>query len=623
MGVRDFAETAPLVWRSPTRALKGFAAGVLALALLTLIFDLAVIRAFPPAADRGETRDLWPVVLNVAHGQGMVGCTPKWFPGCGPTNQVTAMHEPVPVLVFAGVAALAHDSLNVVALVQVIVSVLTVVGVTLLTRQMAGPMTALVAGAVWAVYLPAVRLVPQVAGDLLAGLGLTWGLLAFVYAQRTDRRLAWLAVGVCLGLGALSRSVVMVVAPTLVIALLLVPPSPTRSRGWSVRRGALVLAACAVVQLPWAVRNEIALGRPVLGSTLVGYNLFREAQALDSPDYMRYVTADEGLEAIQDLFAARPELAGANEAQVESVYRQEALPIIAAHPLRFTALTGGRFLMLWFNWRVGGSDIDAKLNGAMGYFPDVQQVVLFAGGLLGLFVLPWRRSWPLVATIGVWCLAHMAVHAQQRYIVPMMPLVVASAAVAGAYVVQRVGHQPVVVAADAARRLTVGPAGRGHAAPEARDVRAVRRQHGCANAVVREGDPALRTDLRTTVHSQPHARPTAPGPLHRRGANFDRALRGASPAARLDLECFASASPAGLQPARERLADGLHRRWLVADGHGHARHAGPRSRVAFRACRLKSSPEARTASRSAACATSGRTRTTSSSSLTRVRPRRT
>jgi hypothetical protein len=54
-----------------------------------------------------------------------------------------------------------------------------------------------------------------------------------------------------------------------------------------------------------------------------------------------------------------------------------------------------------------------------------------------LFVLPWRRSWPLVATIGVWCLAHMVVHAQQRYIVPMMPLVVASAAVACAYGVQR------------------------------------------------------------------------------------------------------------------------------------------------------------------------------------------
>jgi hypothetical protein len=150
------------------------------------------------------------------------------------------------------------------------------------------------------------------------------------------------------------------------------------------------------------------------------------------------VTADEGLAAIQDLFAARPDVASGNEAQVESVYRQETLPIITAHPLRFIALSGGRFLMLWFNWRVGGSDIDPKLNGAMGYVPDVQQVLLFGLGLLGLIVLPWRRSWPLVASIAMWCLAHMLVHAQQRYIVPVMPLVVASTAVGCAYLVQRV-----------------------------------------------------------------------------------------------------------------------------------------------------------------------------------------
>jgi hypothetical protein len=87
---------------------------------------------------------------------------------------------------------------------------------------------------------------------------------------------------------------------------------------------------------------------------------------------------------------------------------------------------------------VGGSDIDPKLNGAMGYFPDIQQVLLFGAGLLGFFVLPWRRSWPLAATIAVWCVAHMLVHAQQRYIVPVMPLVVASAAVGCAYLLDRV-----------------------------------------------------------------------------------------------------------------------------------------------------------------------------------------
>jgi hypothetical protein len=429
---------AVVVEARPGLALRGFWKGVLALALLTLVLDAVVIRVFPPALDRGKTSDLWPIVQNLAHGQGMVGCVPKWFPVCGPTNQVTGMFEPVPVLLFAGAAVLAHDALNLVVWVQVAASVATAVGVALLTRHFAGPITAVLAGLAWAVYLPAARLVPQVSEDLLAGVGLTWGVLAFLYARRTDRRLAWVAVGVCLGMGALSRSVVMVVAPTLALGLVLRPPSATRSRAWRLRRAALLLAACALVQLPWVVRNELALGRPVLGSTLVGYNVFREAQALTTPDYMRYVTVDEALAGIEDLLARRPDIsANTNEAQLDTIYRQEGLSLIAAHPLRFLSLSGGRFLMLWFDWRVGGSDIDPKLNGAMGYLPDVQQVLLFGAGLLGLLVLPWRRSWPLAATIGVWCLAHMLVHAQQRYIVPMMPLVVGSAAAGCAYLLQR------------------------------------------------------------------------------------------------------------------------------------------------------------------------------------------
>jgi Dolichyl-phosphate-mannose-protein mannosyltransferase len=438
MGVQPLADAAPLTWRGPRIRLSRFTGAVLVLALLTLLVDAIVLRVFPPALDRGKTSDLWPIVLNLANGQGMVGCAQKWFPVCGPANQVTGMFEPVPVLLFGAVAALAHDSLAIVAWVQVVVSILTVVGVALLTRQIAGPGTALFAGVIWMVYLPAVRLVPQIAEDLLAGLGLTWAMVAFLYARRTDRLLAWVAVGVCLGLGALSRSVVMVVAPTLAVGLLLQPPTAGRSRSWQFRRAVLLLVACGVVQLPWVVRNEIALGRPVLGSTLVGYNVFREAQALTTPNYLRYVTVDEARTAIDELLAGRPDLPpNANEAQLDAVYRQAGLNLIAEHPLRYLTLSGGRFLMLWFDWRVGGSDVDPKLNGAMGYLPDIQQVLLFVGSLVGLFVLPWRRSWPLVATIGAWCLAHMLVHAQERYIVPMMPLAVTAAAVGCTYLVER------------------------------------------------------------------------------------------------------------------------------------------------------------------------------------------
>jgi 4-amino-4-deoxy-L-arabinose transferase-like glycosyltransferase len=423
-----------------------------ALALLAVLFDMAVIWQFPPALDRGQTYFLWPLIANVAHGTGYVACNPSYFLNCESTNQVTAMYEPVPVLVFAALAALTHDSLWVVAGFQALVAVVTLVGLAMLTRQLAGPRTALVAGAIWAVYLPALRLVPEAAADLLGALGATCGVLAFMHARRTDRKVAWAVAGVAIGLGTLSRSAVLVLALTLVAGLLLWERSPAgRGLSWRLQRSLLVLAACAVVQVPWLVRNELAFGRPILGSTLVGYNLLREAHALTTPDYARRVSVNEGVAALHEVAARRPDLNGSeNEGQLDTVYREEALSIIAAHPLRYVVSTADRMFMLWFNSRASGSEAGgASLADAMAYLPNVQQVLILAAAVVGFAVSSWHTSWPLVLTLVVYCLAHMAVGTQQRYLVPVMPLVIALAAVGWAHAVERLRRPAFSVAGDA------------------------------------------------------------------------------------------------------------------------------------------------------------------------------
>ena len=414
-------------------------AAVLALAALALAFDLAVIQAFPPALDRGQTAVLWPLIANVAHGNGYVVCNTLYFPNCASTNQVTAMYEPLPILVFAGLAAVTHDSLWPIAVLQALVSAGVLVGVFLLTRHLAGPRPALLAAAIWTVYLPALRLVPQVAADLLASLWLTWGVVALAYAWRTDRRLGWVMAGACLGLGTLSRSAVLVVASAVVVGLLVRPPARGQNVSWRVRRAVLLVAVCGLVQLPWVLRNQVALGRPVVGSTLVGYNLFRGAHALTTPEYVRWVNNIEVLEAIRDLLARRPDLAGTeNEAQLDAVYRQEALATIAEHPLRYIVLSADRFLMLWFDWRVSVTDPGPRLLGPMEYLSPLQQLLLLAAALIGVLATPVRKSSPLVLAVLVYCLSYMAVNAQQRYVVPVMPLVIALGGVGCAHVWQLV-----------------------------------------------------------------------------------------------------------------------------------------------------------------------------------------
>jgi hypothetical protein len=407
--------------------------------LMALTLDGLVLGHSPPGADRGETSAWWPLVQNVAHGFGYVQCLPDYFPFCGAANQATAMHEPVPVLLFAGVAVLGHDSLQAVAALQVVVHLVILFGVVLVARRLAGHRTALLAGVVWALYIPALRLVPSASGDLLGALGVTWGVLAFMAARRAERTWLWLAAGGCLGLGALSRSAVLVIAPALALGNLAWPFWPTLSMRGRVQRSLLVLAAWGLVQLPWVVRNELTFGRPVLGSTLAGYNIFRHNSALGTSDFVRYIGPAEAQGAVQFLLAHRPELQGTeNEADLEAVYRHEGLALIAAQPLKYITLVAGRFFMLWFNWTVPEA-YGQTLASDPGYLAELQQVLLVAGGALGALTIPWRRCWPATSTIIVVGLTYMAVDGQLRYLVSVAPLLMVLSAIACTQVGERLG----------------------------------------------------------------------------------------------------------------------------------------------------------------------------------------
>jgi len=69
--------------------------------------------------------------------------------------------------------------------------------------------------------MPAIEAVAEMGGDLLATLGVTWGLYFFVRGRRSEQARDWLAAGVCLGLGALSRSAVLIMAPALIVGWIL------------------------------------------------------------------------------------------------------------------------------------------------------------------------------------------------------------------------------------------------------------------------------------------------------------------------------------------------------------------------------------------------------------------
>lgn len=405
---------------------------LLSILLFALLLGAIKLRIDPPSPEFNWENRWWQIALNVARGEGYISCKPNYFPFCGPGNQVTAMREPLPVLAFTSIALVTNESLPAAAAFIVFINLAIIVAVFSLTRELSNTRTGLLAAFLWACYLPPIRLFySQISGDLFACLGITVGLVYFLRALRSNKDREWLASGFLFGLAILSRSAVLVMAAILTMALFFWLVSRARSSSSGIRwiyPLLLFTLAWVVMTLPWVIRNSIAFGRPVIGSTLSGYYLYRQNHILSTADYFRFVSGGEFEPVIANMISRRPELMGSeNEAQMNEIYLQEGVQVIKAHPLRYLALSAYRFTMLWFNWRV--NEVYGKANTTGDMIMVLQHVLLLVGGVLGLRGR-LQQAWPIMLVVLSFSGVYMAVMAHLPYIVPVVPGLVALSAIA-------------------------------------------------------------------------------------------------------------------------------------------------------------------------------------------------
>ncbi len=422
-------------------AIEASPARTLALILLLAVcITLPRLWLRPISLTDGDTATWWPVIDNVAHGRGYTECIPSYFPYCGPTNNVSAAREPAPVLLFAALDRVTHASPSAAVLAEIALNLVVVVGVYFLARQLAGVRIGLFAALLWTLYIPVSKSeVAEVSGDLLATACVAWGLFFFMRARTRNRASDYLIAGLILSLGILSRSVLAVVPALLIIGLLV---SAVTARGVRPRRLGQHLAPIVLLALasfvpfcPWLVRNYVEFHRPVLGTTLNGYNLYRENYQLTQATYLRYVGSDEADRAVAALAQRRTDLTigAVNEAQMDGVYRTEALRVIKAKPLRYLTLSAARGVMLWFNWTIpAGYGLSWTLLDSLVAF---QQAVLLIAAIVGLW-RRWRCLWPLAVSIAVLTLVYMAVIGRLYLLFPIMPLTVVLAAIGCGQVVR-------------------------------------------------------------------------------------------------------------------------------------------------------------------------------------------
>lgn len=172
------------------------------------------------------------------------------------------------------------------------------------------------------------------------------------------------------------------------------------------------LAALSLCLAPWAIRNQMVFHKPVLSTTLGGYNLFRhnvmirqnQFEIIDSETFdpiAREAVAKAGYDFNQ-----------LNEVQLDGIFKREALRVILDYPGRYFKLCALRAGWLWY-----------KINGEKGFYL-AQNLLVYLFMFPGLILAVTRRHF-LLKVLGFhflgYALFHILINTQFRFICPMMP----------------------------------------------------------------------------------------------------------------------------------------------------------------------------------------------------------
>lgn len=195
-------------------------------------------------------------------------------------------------------------------------------------------------------------------------------LAAAVRYRETPSRRRAIELGATLGVASLARTTF------LALPLVIVPWSVRRERARWFSHGALMLATAALVLSPWLLRNRIALGAWIPGTTSSGYGLL-----MGNHPGANGVMDEEALErmsaGLPTDFYSRPEV------ERDRLLRDRAIAFLGENPAAGVRLYLSKLLYLW-TWRPGVGH---------QYSPGLTRAYLILWSVtLPLILLGWQRA---------------------------------------------------------------------------------------------------------------------------------------------------------------------------------------------------------------------------------------
>jgi len=364
----------------------------------------------------------------------------------GRNGKVKALHwPPATPHVFAlaydlqpGKAPRYRDDVHVLHLAQFAISTLTLLVVFVLGWVLAGPWAGVVAAGLLAVYPPAYWGPGNLLSEPLGALMLTSAFTAVALAWRTRLLAWWGTAGALFGGVLLTRTDLLFVPPLVALMALLVLGSTV---GWrrGLQAGALLLALCATVVLPWTIQASQTAEKlvPVTnggGSAFfVGTYLPGNGSTFD----MKFAMLDEIRRAypgkfdhtdykqvpaqlVLDHVAARhPDLPRDDALMKEA--RQNVVDALG-HPVELTGMVVFKLGKMWFRATLGGSSTPMPI---VRITHVILILLMFAGLLWGVIRRRHAGIGAILLCIAVATGVHMIAVAHGRYNLPLMPILIA------------------------------------------------------------------------------------------------------------------------------------------------------------------------------------------------------
>ena len=343
----------------------------------------------------------------------------------------TAMRTPGYPIFIAGVFKAFGRNFNAVRMVQGLLDVITTYMVFALAYVLFGTSSiALLAAVGYALYFPAIQDVTYILPETTYTFFLALAVLLAIVGARLRSYIIFVASGISFAVSSLIKPGAIALPLVLLVVSILaafgrrgaIDRGVGRVIGEPYRRGfdgipfrefAILCLAFAVTTLPWVVRNERALGKPILTSTLVGSSLYKGNHLATRGTYL--LPADS-------LFTPdlRARLSGASEVERNRILAAEARRTALSHPGAVALMTLRKIPRLWLNLGYGRSPSARSLVLAIAH------ILLLGLAAYALLLLPSdARSLTFIplTTVIFSTIMYLTVASVVRLVFPLVPLV--------------------------------------------------------------------------------------------------------------------------------------------------------------------------------------------------------